>query len=207
MIRCCLLALAACFASTNAKASITTYDTRNEFELSVVTTILEDFNSTTGTATGLPGVDLGAFSVGNTTGINFLSPNDPFIIDGTVAGLNGTSTGVDTIFTFDSPINAFALDTAQLNDYSLRTTVEADGMSVPIGFVDDFDGLTFFGFSSTTAFSEVRFIGGTSDGWSFDNLTYATFDDGVVPEPASLAVWSGIAALACFGVWRKRRTA
>lgn len=31
--------------------------------------------------------------------------------------------------------------------------------------------------------------------------------EGVVPEPASLAVWSGIAAFAGFGVWRKRRAA
>lgn len=132
-----VFAVVVCLSDSKAAASITDYDTRSDFDLAVGLTTLEDFNSLTpGVVPGPASIDLGPFSISNSSSINVTVFGGFFDIDGTLAVAAGTSSGIDTVFSFDSPINAFAIDTAQLNDRLLRTTVEADGASVPIGFVD-----------------------------------------------------------------------
>lgn len=197
-------------SSSTVSASITaTYTSRSDFDAAVGATSSEDFNSPTiaGSFADTT-LDLGFFSLlrtGGTGGISQITSGGTLSIDGTKYATVFTGLGRDLIITFDSAISAFGIDTNNFNDNQQRTLVEAGGESVDVPIGDG--GIGFSGFSSDTAFTEVRFIGiaGVNDGWAFDNLAYAVADDGTVPEPASLAVWSGIAAFAVFGVWRKRR--
>ena len=187
-------------------AIITTYTTRADFDLAVGPTTLEDLNAVPlGTPfVGAP-LDLGAFSllrtaIGQPGGIQ--SDVGTFNIDGSPYGFVVTQAPLDMVFTFDSPISAFGLDVVAWNDGFIRTTVEADGTSVPVTSQVG-QGSRFFGFSSDTAFTQVRFIGGTADAWSFDNITFASTE---IPEPATLTLFAvGLGALGFVG-WRRRHS-
>ena len=187
-------------------AIITTYTTRADFDLAVGPTTLEDLNALPlGTSfVGFP-LDLGAFSLLRTV---LGEPGQiqiaglPFNIDGSRYGFVVTQAALDMVFTFDSPISAFGLDVVAWNDGFIRTTVEADGTSVPVTSQVG-QGSRFFGFSSDTAFTQVRFIGGTGDSWGFDNITFASTE---IPEPATLTLFAvGLGALGFVG-WRRRHS-
>ena len=93
-------------------------------------------------------------------------------------------------FSFLDPIFAFGLDVYAWNDENvLRTLVEADGTNVPVTVEGD-PTARFFGFSSDTTFTEVRFVGVVGDGWAFDNLAYAS-PPSVIPIPAAIDIKPG----------------
>ena len=170
-------------------ATITTYDNRAAFDAAVGPTTLEDFNSQAlGTSFLDVALDLGDFSVERETSGGAdegrMQVGFPCQFDGTICGEVTTRSSQDLVFTFLDPIFAFGLDVYALNDENvLRTLVEADGTNVPVTVEGD-PTARFFGFSSDTAFTEVRFVGVVGDGWAFDNLAYAS-PPSVIPTPAS----------------------
>ena len=135
-------------------------------------TTLEDLNSIeAGTSFIGTALDLGDFSLLRTPSTD---PIGTIKAGGSSTNIDGTTfaqvdTGTccgDLIFTMDDPITAFGLDVRLLNDRLPRTTVEADGTSVPIGVLPA-AGPVFFGFSSDVAFTEVEFVGNIGYFWTF----------------------------------------
>ncbi len=185
-------------------ATITTYSNRTAFDLAVGPSVVETLNDfTVGTSFSGTPLDVGDLTLLVTTSepAGFIADGSGLLnIDGTPFGSVNTQSSRDMVFTFHAPTLAFGLDVRNLNDLGVRTTVEADGQSVPIGALPD---AAFFGFSSDMEFTEVRFVGGIADTWGFDNITYASVDP--IPIPAALPLFiSAIASIGFVG-WRSTR--
>jgi hypothetical protein len=134
----------------------------------------------------------------------------------------------DTIvFSFAAPITAFGVFVGGLGDLvSAPTTLSgvlstgetftafADYTSTIPETANIFAGNLFFGITSATPFTTIRFTGSgiDGDGIFFDDMAYAPFDNGggggdpeVIPLPASgVLLLAGIAGLAAV---RRRRAA
>lgn len=203
-----VLGLLLCCSTLTQAGVITTYATRAAFDAAVGSSTLEDFNSQTlGTSFKGTSFDVGDFTLlrtGSSFNGLFEFQGGSFLdIDGTTLGRVETGSTIgDLVFTFDAPITAFGIDTAAWNDRAIRTTVQADGMAVPVTSTPS-TAVRFFGFSSDTAFSEVRFVGGLGDTWSFDNLSYAQ-SQSVVPEPSACLTFAVLGLCVGFS-GRKRR--
>jgi hypothetical protein len=131
--------------------------------------------------------------------------------------INGTPNASVTTFTdsgfdiaFSHAVTAFGATFADLQDRALRThlLVAGETLAPPI---QQADGVTFFGFISSTPFTHIRFIGTGNpegDGFALDDLLFGDPNPatgGGVPEPASWTLM--IAGLGLTGGMLRRRTA
>ena len=195
------------FLTASAHSAVVTYSDRGTWESAAGSVTTEDLNTATvGTSFISTTLDLGDFTVLRTgTGFSgqIASGGAGFNIDGTTFGRVDTGSFIgDLVITFDSAISAFGLDVDAWNDSTLRTTVLLDGVTdVPVT-TQSGQGSRFFGFTSDSAFNEVRFVGDVGDSWGFDNIAYSS-DSGSVPVPATLALFGiGLAGLG----YRRRKS-
>ena len=207
-------AVAAASMAVPANAATMIFTDRTAFNTAAGATTLVDFNSfTTEVNFRTTPLDVGPFSIagsgpgqGSRNRIDIPPAQFPsFDIDGTnlVNMFVGSQSSVE--ITFDAPVFAFGADFSRLNDGAVRTQISGAGES----FVPPVDGgIRFFGFTSDTAFSNVRFENATgttnSDGFSLDNVSFASAAVGAVPEPTTWAMMIiGFGAIG--GAMRRRR--
>lgn len=94
--------------------------------------------------------------------------------------------------TFNAPVTAFGIDlgTVFQNYPAAPTFAYSVGVATPSSELNIVTGptqnLTFFGFTSTSAFSSITFYGGANNFTILDNVTLATANaTAAVPEPAT----------------------
>ncbi|QIE55717.1 hypothetical protein G5B40_09815 [Pikeienuella piscinae] len=213
------LGLLAAVTAHPASAAIVTFTDRAIFEANVsgpLTT--ETFNDFTNDTSFLSPLDIGDFTISTESDVvsaggeptNQLDAS-PFsfgssIIDGTTFGQAILQDDEALTFTFDAPIFAFGIDTRNLGNSGLLTSILVAGESfTPL---QDGTSLLFSGVISDTAFSSVSFVfdalgGPSADGFAFDNVAYSGAT--VVPLPASLPLLVG--ALGVIGFLGRRRSA
>lgn len=163
------LSVAPLVLATPANAAITVYGDAGAFDADHDETI-EDFND----ATLIPGL-----TISSATGV---------IANNQYQDRLTRSGGEITIFTFASPKTAFGgffnLTPGGVAQ-SLRFFIDGVDIGSQVPLVG---GFQFFGFSSTTAFSQVKITAGSGPGvaetYHLDNLRIA----GAVPEPATWAM-------------------
>ncbi|MFM9852002.1 MAG: PEPxxWA-CTERM sorting domain-containing protein [Sphingomonadaceae bacterium] len=191
MIR--LLASAALLSTVAAPATaaLTTFTNRAAFNLAAGMTTTETFNSFTSeisfrtTPLTVGGFSLAGF--GTQFDRNFIDIPPPqfsvFNIDGTT-NVNAATTGDGGLtFSFAAPITSFGADFGAFQDDVIRSFITAGGITLTPP-VQSGNTVSFFGFTSDTAFSTVRFSGSNnSDGFSIDNVSYGL--TAPVPEPAT----------------------
>jgi hypothetical protein len=73
---------------------------------------------------------------------------------------------------------------------------------LPTGFNLTTSNITNVRFQYGTSLSQTNFTDLTGD-----DLDLGDEDDGVVPEPMSLAIWGSISALCAIGAYRRRKLA
>jgi hypothetical protein len=107
---------------------------------------------------------------------------------------NGSSVG--TFFNFTSPIDAFGMDITT----SSAATITVGG-SVATSTSTGVNSPQFFGVIDTAGLTSLSFSASGGPNIGFDSASYGE----VVPEPASIIVWS-LMGLAFGGLtWRRRR--
>ncbi|HEY0446857.1 MAG TPA: PEPxxWA-CTERM sorting domain-containing protein [Allosphingosinicella sp.] len=201
--------------SAPAASAIIVYTDRAAFGAAAGFLQTETFNGfTSDTSFQTAALDVGAFTLAGFGPSQFdrnfidipppLAP--PFDIDGTavVNAVTHTSSGFDIFF--DSPISAFGADFAALQNGFARTQIIVAGQSLQPP-VQAADTLQFYGFTSDTAFTSVRFIGtglndSITDGFSMDNVSF-----GGVPEPATWLMMIGGFGMIGGALRRRRRQA
>lgn len=199
-----ILASAACalLMTVGANAATVQHDNLASFNAAAGATSLEDLNaatpgSLTGTSLALTDLTLDGTA---TTGFNSIA--DGGNVDGSRA-IRGIGTG-GAVFSmvFNNPIFSFAVDLFGVNDFAERTQIVVDGTTYSMPVVQG-NLASFFGLTSTTAFSRVDFVilSGGEDA-DIDNIRYG--DTAVIPLPASLPLLLG--AFAVLGVARRRAT-
>ena len=206
-----VIALLIALAGQAQAATITEFTSRAAFDLAVGPTTTEDFNSfVVETPFHTIPLDVGDFTLSmtgtpvTTSGRNRIDLPPPlfsvFDVDGTNIA-NVLTTSDDSFFiTFDVPTTAFGADFASWNDGFLRTDVVVDGIDVLTPPVGGGSTVRFYGFSSDTPFTTVRFRGLDNDGYGIDNVSYLVTS--AIPEPSTLALL-GIAVGAL--TWRRSR--
>lgn len=93
-----------------------------------------------------------------------------FDIDGTPVVNVFTYEGSSLFIAFEFPIFAFGADFSNING-GIDTDIVLNGVYLNMPRVPD-----FFGFKSGTAFSEIEVRSRDTDGFSFDNATYAPIE-------------------------------
>ncbi len=197
------------FASiVSSNAATVQFDNRATFEAASGALTTEGFNSF-GADVDLAGsavVDLGAFTVtGPASGFARIDAN------GTGSqSVNGTgfiqgigAAGSSITFLFDSAITAFGVDLFGINNVSERTQVLVGGdlFSLP---VVNLPLASFFGLTSTTAFTSVSFSLLIGEDAGLDNVSFGGAVS-VVPLPAALPLFgTGLVVMGFLG-WRKKR--
>jgi len=203
-----------------ARANINTYTNQATWEAAVAATItLEDLNDEA------PGEfstrDLGDFTA---TLTNAYSTRRPGIFAGSASGnVNGTNFlrlqtrqyYSNTDLNFDFPIFALGFDwrNTDTSGDDMELLIAEDGFQYTFGR-DRRSG--FFGVIrtdgtfSTASLSDTSGDGGVLGYGAIDNIRYAQpgSDDGVIPEPSTMIVWSLLTALGIgFGLRRRRKAA
>ncbi len=205
-----------------ASAATTVYTSRASFAAVAGDTMVETFNSFRGQNDfRTTPINLGAFSLagfGNQGDRNRIDPAPTFAfasINGT-ALVNAFTAGVGATqfaggpggfeIRFNAPIRAFGADFAGFGGAG-ATQILAGGNTLSFPAQGLFDK-GFFGFTSDTAFSTIRFQGvaGQGDGFFFDNATFSTPSVvAAVPEPASWALMIAGFGLVGGAVRRRRK--
>jgi hypothetical protein len=193
--------------------TLATYTTRASFTAAINLTQIESFESfTTNVPFHTVPIDVGAFTISLTAKGKDSEPDDNQIAlapAGTLeVDVNGTNNmrvfttnnpQSNLVVSFDTPITAFGADFRSFNDVENRTAIVVDGVTIapPIG--DDDFLHSFFGITSTVAFTTVTFVGLQNDVFGIDNVTFAT-----VPEPSTLAL-AALGALGLLFAARRKR--
>ncbi len=197
------------FASVvTSNAATVQFDDRATFEAASAALSTEDFNSF-GADVNLAGslvVDLGAFTVtGPASGIARIDADGvgSNSVNGTgyIRGIGAADTNIT--FLFDSAITAFGVDLFGINNAQERTRVFVDGDPFNLPVVAS-PLASFFGLTSTTAFTSVSFSLLVGEDAGLDNVSFGSAVS-VVPVPAALPLFgTGLALMGFFG-WRKKR--
>lgn len=207
----CAVVVSAALAAP-AAAAVTTYASETAFNGAVGATSLETFNSVVGepsfqTAPVVVG-DLTLTGYGQQFNRNYIDqpPHQysMFNIDGTTNVNAVTLTNSGFTITFASAIRAFGATFAGLQNDALRTNIIVDGETIAPPILAG-EVISFFGFTSTNAFTQVTFVGasGLSDGFGMDNVRYELA--GGVPEPATWALMIGGFGLAGASLRRRAK--
>lgn len=208
-------------ASTNATAGIiATYTDRGLFESDVTGLITETFDSfATDTTFHETSLDVGDFSLlssGNNMDPVRRNKIDVPALEFGLFDLNGSAVanisvdpGKFVLVTFEDAIMAFGADFAHFNDGMLRSQIIVNGevLDPPLATATE---KRFFGFTSDTPFTVVKFrgvVGTGGDGFGIDNISHSE-ECGVVPnlpvpEPTSLLSFAALMVVA--GGVRRRR--
>lgn len=197
---------------TGASAALISYTSQSAFLAAAGSVSTEDFNSQTDGATfHTTPLDVGPFTLSMTgspstsSGRNQIDAPPPqfaaFDVDGTTVANVLTTRGDSLLLTFDSAITSFGVSLAAFNDDRIRTEIVLGG-SVFQPAASAGSVVRFFGVTSDTAFTTVRFRGLDNDGFGMDNVLYGA--RATVPEPGSLALLG--AGLLGWHLTRRRRT-
>lgn len=186
------LALAMPFALVApAQAAVSTYTDRASFLAAAGATQVQSFaDITTDRSFHTSALQVGdatfqGFGV-NPTGYNLIEVAPfgvPVAIDGSTFLLGGVAVGGGFTVTYSHPVTAWGADFNDLQNQVARTTIELVGagtVSPPV--TPDNRSITFFGVTSSTPFTVLRFTGinaSVADGFAMDNLTTP------VPEPST----------------------
>ena len=188
-----------------AKAALTHYTNRTDFDAAVGATVLENFNSyTTEVPFHTTPLDVGDFTLsmtGNpsTNSIRNIIDLPPlafadFNVDGTNIVNVLTRNGDSLFITFDTPITAFGADFSAMNDQQYRTEFVVAGETFKPSIFGD--AARFVGFTSDIPFTVLEARGIDNDGYGIDNVSYQ-----FIPEPATLV----LLAAGAFITGRKKR--
>lgn len=193
-----LLVSSAVAVAAPAAAQITTFTNRGAFAGAAAPLSTVDFESfATDTSFRTSPVDAGPFSVrvvgttASNTSYNFVDVAPAASSESDVNGTNNLRVFTDAtssfFFQFDNPTTAFGADFRSFNDSSLRTLIFVDGMQITPPVSPMSGALTFFGFTSTSAFSTVEFRGVQNDVFGIDDVSFSRAT-AAVPEPATWAM-------------------
>ena len=198
-----------------AAAATTVFTDRTAFNAAAGAVTTENFNSYVSEVDFRTApFDFGPFSIagfGDQGGRNFIdvppAQFGQFTGDGTT-NLNlftRLADGSGFEISFDAPVFAFGGDFSSMQDGLLRTRIIAAGDVLTPSIAGSFD-TRFFGFTSDTAFSSIRFEGTyDGDGFSGDNFSFSRRPGGAVPEPATWAFM--ILGFGAVGASMRRRKA
>jgi hypothetical protein len=200
--------------SVAADASAATFTDRAAFNAAAGTVKVETFESSPIVGT----VDTGAvqiisfadFKVGSTPVATKLLATDHYF-----GAFNTTPGGarylyIDTdvgllgsmaVFAFNSPIRAIGFDYTSFGEPGSTFNLTVQGTTYAIAPNANANASGFWGYTSTTDFSNFSFTASTDSGYAFDQVTYT----GVVPEPQSVALLAFGMVVIGVGVRRRPR--
>lgn len=211
-----LAALALAGLPHPAGAAITTYATVPAFEAATGANSVIDFTGTSFNGLNPDGPNLwntysaSGFSLGGAT---FASSGDhyvaivapafsPMLYDRGTGNQAHASFGGSLTITFDTPIDAFALDLSGIGVRSGSVSLSFSNGDTATGTLGNPYG--FNGYISSSAFSSVTIGAIANDNLMVDNIRYASaLVEEAIPEPVTLALF-GFATTA-LGLFRRRR--
>lgn len=205
------VAAVSCVCVTAANAATVQFDDRTLFDAASASLQTETFASyaTNVDLSSSTVLDVGDFTIlGPATGIARIDADGFGItpVNGTAYVQGVGIAGEFMSFTFDTAITAFGVDLFAINNDQERTQVEIDSVVYLLPVVTG-DLASFFGITSTTAFTTVTFnvlTQGLGEDAGFDNISYGT---AVVPLPAALPLYGTGLAIAGLIGWRRARKA
>lgn len=183
--------------ATSAQAAETIYSSRAAFNAATTGQTVDTFGTAAGsTYVGATPYVRSGYQI--TANDLYLFNNNPSVTSyyydwGTGNVMTFKQNGVIT-FTFAAPTTAFGIDLGTFFQnfpsptvYSFSVGVATPGSEVNV-LTGPTQSLTFFGLTSTTAFTSITIQGGANNFTVFDNVTLATANLAAVPEPATWAM-------------------